>query len=254
MFEHPGDVLTDRSLASGMECGQPVGMNVGEQPGPSLPHTYKDGEYIPRISREIMVDVLHGKFDAQYDRRLVVDCRFEYEFNGGHVDGAVNYNDKEKLVHDLFAEPSTQKTLLIFHCEYSELRAPITAKHIREADRIANVHQYPLLSYPEIYILDGGYKSFFNDHRTFCFPQNYIQMDDKAHEYACERGLGKIKQTRNKLSRAQTFAFGQSMIEESPTAVPRFSSNALTTMSMDICIEDRPFILQPLGTRRIQSL
>jgi hypothetical protein len=42
-------------------------------------------------------------------------------------------------------------------------------------------------------------------------------MDDEGHESACERGLGKIKQ-RAKLSRAQTFAFGQSCeMEDSPS-------------------------------------
>ncbi|PBP15549.1 hypothetical protein BUE80_DR013714, partial [Diplocarpon rosae] len=32
--------------------------------------------------------------------RMIVDCRFEYEFDGGHIDGAVNYNDKELLTGD----------------------------------------------------------------------------------------------------------------------------------------------------------
>jgi M-phase inducer tyrosine phosphatase len=43
-------------------------------------------------------------------------------------------------------------------------------------------------------------------------------MSAKEHEFACERGLGKVKQ-RSKLSRAQTFAFGQQSpeMEDSPT-------------------------------------
>lgn len=45
-------------------------------------------------------------------------------------------------------------------------------------------------------------------------------MNDKEHEHACERGLNKIKQ-RQKLSRAQTFAFGQGcQMEDSPSRSP----------------------------------
>jgi hypothetical protein len=92
------------------------------------------------------------------------------------------------------------------------------AKHIRQEDRTYNTAIYPKLTYPELYILDGGYSSFFKNHPTRCFPQNYVEMDAKEHERACERGLNKIRQ-RNKLSRAQTFAaFGQRPVEESPTA------------------------------------
>ena len=45
-------------------------------------------------------------------------------------------------------------------------------------------------------------------------------MAAKEHATACERGLGRIKQQRAKLSRAQTFAFGQhnQPPEDSPTA------------------------------------
>lgn len=82
-----------------------------------------------------------------------------------------------------------------------------------------NDFQYPTLTYPELYILDGGYSSFFKTHRVRCFPQSYVEMAAKEHENACERGLTKFRQ-RAKLNRAQTFAFGQKSLQtdESPTA------------------------------------
>ncbi len=79
------------------------------------------------------------------------------------------------------------------------------AKFIRNKDRAINAERYPNLIFPELYILDGGYSSFFKDHRLRCFPQNYVEMEAKEHAQACERGLGKVKQ-RSKLMRAQTFA------------------------------------------------
>ncbi len=73
-----------------------------------------------------------------------------------------------------------------------------------------NAARYPVLTYPEVYILDGGYSSFFKNHRSRCYPQSYVEMDSREHEAECERGLNRIRiGQRGKLSRAQTYAFGQ---------------------------------------------
>ncbi|KAF1984484.1 putative M-phase inducer phosphatase [Aulographum hederae CBS 113979] len=222
MFEHPGDVMkqekkeyTPSGLQSIMDIDDTVPLKLKHFIPPDKPDS------LPRIDQDTMISVLNGEYSHAFDLVMVVDCRFEYEFNGGHITGAVNYNDKEKLADDLFQLPSPQNTLLIFHCEYSIHRAPLMAKHIRKADREVNAEQYPMLSFPEVYILDGGYSSFFKTHRGRCFPQNYVGMDAKEHEHACERGMNKLRQ-RQKLSRAQTFAFGESNeVEDSPTGPQR---------------------------------
>jgi M-phase inducer tyrosine phosphatase len=104
------------------------------------------------------------------------------------------------------------------------------AKFVRHEDRKINAFRYPQLTYPEMYILDGGYSNFFESHRTRCFPQNYLRMDAKEHETACERGMNKLRQ-RSKLNRAQTFAFGQTcQMEDSPTAAGRTKSSSNITM------------------------
>jgi M-phase inducer tyrosine phosphatase len=92
------------------------------------------------------------------------------------------------------------------------------AQYIRQQDRAYNAAHYPKLTYPDLYILHGGYSGFFTNHRSRCYPQNYVEMDAKEHEQACERGLNKMRQ-RSKLSRAQTFAFGEHLakIQESPS-------------------------------------
>jgi M-phase inducer tyrosine phosphatase len=71
------------------------------------------------------VEVLDGAYDHLYDNKVVIDCRFEYEYNGGHIEGALNFCDKEKLAERLFQAPSSDNTLLILHCEYSAHRAPL---------------------------------------------------------------------------------------------------------------------------------
>ena len=102
---------------------------------------------------------------------------------------------------------------------------------MRHEDRKVNSFRYPQLTYPEVYILDGGYSTFYGSHRTRCFPQNYLKMDAKEHENACERGMNKLRQ-RSKLNRAQTFAFGQQscQMEDSPTAVGRSKSGGILTL------------------------
>ncbi|KAL2885490.1 M-phase inducer phosphatase [Ceratocystis lukuohia] len=180
---------------------------------PLLPHFLLDDptDSIPRITKETLMEVLDGKFSSNYDSKMVIDCRFEYEYEGGHIDGAVNYNNKELLTKQLFDTPIAGRSLLIFHCEYSAHRAPMMARHVRARDRDVNRENYPRLTYPEVYILEGGYSKFFENHPNRCYPQNYIEMLDKAHERTCERELDRLKTRKApSFSRAKTFAYGAS--------------------------------------------
>lgn len=230
MFQHPDDVMKERDT---YEHPVPVSTlqsvkDIDSPYQPKLPHFKPDEpDSLPRIQQDTLINVLNGDYSSHYSKVTVVDCRFEYEYKGGHIEGAVNYNDKDLLASDLFADAAASNTLLILHCEYSVHRAPRMAKAIRNRDRAVNAHQYPKLSYPEMYILDGGYSKFFEQYRTKCFPQNYVEMEHKDHEQACERGMGKLKQ-RQKLSRAQTFAFGQQscQMEDSPTGMARAASRS----------------------------
>ncbi|KAI9789865.1 MAG: cell division cycle- protein [Piccolia ochrophora] len=221
MFEHPDDVMKEEKRESGTSL-QSI-MDVEEPPKLQLPHFVPENEpdSLPRIGKETLIDILDGRYQQTFSNVLVVDCRFEYEFNGGHIDGAINYNNKEMLASTLFDAQTAQNTLLVFHCEYSAHRAPIMAKFIRGRDRAINDFRYPQLTFPEMYILDGGYSTFFANHRNRCMPQCYVEMGAEEHAETCEREMGKLR--RKKLSRAQTFAFGQQseQMSESPTAPGR---------------------------------
>lgn len=233
MFEHPDDIMKQDKETHVPSL--PLIKDVEIPYSPQLPHFTSDNQTcdLPRISRHTMIDVLDGKFDHLYDKRVVIDCRFEYEYTGGHIDGAVNFNDKEQLAAQLFDLEPTSRALLIFHCEYSAHRAPLMAKFIRNKDRTVNADRYPGLTYPEAYILDGGYSAFFREHSERCYPPHYVEMDAKEHQRACEVGLGKVKQ-RSKLIRAQTFAFGQHSpgLDSSPTTMYRRSRDDDVDMDM----------------------
>lgn len=235
MFENPADVMKPKKEELPPSNLHTV-MDVDELHLPALPHFFQEGQpdSIPRITKETLLGVLDGSYDGSFDQRMIIDCRFEYEFEGGHIDGAVNYNDKELLTSQLFEQSLPGKTLLIFHCEYSAHRAPIMARHVRKQDRSTNIDQYPKLSYPEVYILEGGYSQFFSQHPIRCFPQNYVEMDAKEHAYTCEREMGRLRQNRSKLGRSQTFAFGQGQCDDSPTAPNR----SRTTSGIDLMMMD----------------
>ena len=127
MFESPKDVMKQEkrdyvpsSLQSTMGADDTYTM--------TLPHFVPDAESdsLPRINHDTFIEVLDGKYDTSYDKALVIDCRFEYEYNGGHIENALNFTDKELLAQNLFGDAqSDARVLLIFHCEYSAHRAPI---------------------------------------------------------------------------------------------------------------------------------
>ncbi len=78
---------------------------------------------------------MRGVYDNQIASYQVIDCRFDYEYNGGHIRGAVNMNTASDIeefhLGDNALKPAptcggdkVKKTVLIFHCEFSEKRAP----------------------------------------------------------------------------------------------------------------------------------
>lgn len=228
MFENPIDMMRPKRGDDNAGPG-PSGLRPSLLPsvmdtddtapaGPALPHFFPAGQNdsIPRINRETLLSVLDGQYNDTFQNKLIIDCRFEYEYEGGHINEAINYNDKDLLAKHLFNTPMEGRTLIVLHCEYSAHRAPLMARHLRAADRTANAESYPRLTYPELYILDGGYSGFFTEHPCRCYPQAYVEMDAAEHAFTCEREMGRLKQTRKGLHRAQTFAFGQH--NESPSA------------------------------------
>lgn len=129
MFEHPGDVMKQEQKEY-VPSGLGSIMDIDELPTPRLPHFFSEDEdtgncSLPRIGHETLLNVLDGGYNHIYDRALVIDCRFEYEYEGGHIQGASNYNSKEQLANELFCKSVPANTLIVFHCEFSKCRAPL---------------------------------------------------------------------------------------------------------------------------------
>ncbi|GAP92024.2 putative M-phase inducer phosphatase [Rosellinia necatrix] len=234
MFESPGDVVKGKAEEQASQSNLHSVMDIEEPEGPILPHFFPDGENdgIPRITRDTFIELLDGRYNECFTQKMIIDCRFEYEYEGGHINGAVNHNDKELLARQLFQTPMEGKTILVFHCEYSVHRAPRMARFIRAEDRTVNAEFYPRLTYPEIYILEGGYSDFFKLQRDRCYPQAYVEMGAEEHANTCERELGKLQQKRKGIGRAKTYAFGhhEPTIFDSPTGPGRGGQRSTSDM------------------------
>ena len=78
---------------------------------------------------------MDGKYNDKITDYHIIDCRFDYEYNGGHIPGAVNINTTAAVEDFLLSTSLTKpkpsvsgdngrKTILVFHCEFSAKRAP----------------------------------------------------------------------------------------------------------------------------------
>ncbi|XP_023676307.2 cell division cycle 25 homolog d [Paramormyrops kingsleyae] len=212
LLDIPLSVLEDRNL-------------IGDF---SKPHLFMEGgadhQDLRGISAQTMASLLLGQYSAVVGGYLIIDCRYPYEYLGGHVTGAVNLHSEDQLQEALFLNPapflgrqdcchtgcavsaippitwspgtrggqsekplrdlpldgaqpsdaSSPRKLVIFHCEFSSQRGPRLCRYLRELDRCINV--YPELFYPELYILEGGYKEFHSHFTGLCDPPGYVPM------------------------------------------------------------------------------
>lgn len=263
MFQNPKDVLKTSSekksqsaavtaIGGATECMPTEQLSVLSREGCPLKSFTVDQDAFRRIDRNTLCEILDGQHRDLYSRHIVVDCRFEYEYEGGHIAGAVNINTKERLQEVLIANApvvSGERTLLVFHCEYSAHRGPRMAMHLRQLDRESNMNRYPLLHYPDIVILDGGYSHFFAAHSVRCFPQQYVAMNDNAD--ACEREMDRFRHTmktkKKGVGRSQTFTFGSTVASVdafvvSPVAATRsrsalFNKQPTARLCLNSCSE-----------------
>ncbi|XP_057590006.1 M-phase inducer phosphatase 3 isoform X3 [Hippopotamus amphibius kiboko] len=149
---------------------------------PTVSGRHQDLKY---VNPETVAALLLGKFQGLIEKFYVIDCRYPYEYLGGHIQGALNLYSQEELYNFFLKKPivplDTQKRIIIvFHCEFSSERGPRMCRSLREEDRALN--QYPTLYYPELYILKGGYRDFFPEYMELCEPQSYCPMHHQDHK------------------------------------------------------------------------
>jgi len=177
-----------------------------------LPSNLHNG--LRTIDCTTMTNLLTGALVNQISKYAIVDCRYPYEYEGGHIRGSLNFFQFGPLVDYLFecdgatGEPLRPKfgpeMILVFHCEFSANRAPTMARALRRLDRKLNECNYPNLCYPEVYMLKGGYKEYFAAPNRQCEPDTYrkmldINFIDQMKQY---RGVCRSKSDNSYLSTA----------------------------------------------------
>ncbi|KAI5162322.1 M-phase inducer phosphatase 3 [Nematocida ausubeli] len=108
---------------------------------------------------------------------ILIDCRFEYEYTGGHIKTAVNIttqNEMKKFFNGMVASRKDSSLIIILYCEYSSVRAPRLAISLRNEDRLTST--YPHLRFPNVYVMSGGYRDFYRSYSEHCVPCSYIPM------------------------------------------------------------------------------
>ncbi|KAL8283174.1 hypothetical protein RQP46_005952 [Phenoliferia psychrophenolica] len=230
------------------ENGSPLaGFRKQEEKGKALPCYRVKEDGLMRIDGETLNRLQSGEFHETIKQYLIIDCRFSYEYEGGHIREAINLSSTDDVERTLLQsesppEPSTSeatplggKTVLIFHCEFSAKRAPTSAKHLRSKDRLKNTADYPNVHYPEVYVLQGGYADYFKSFPERC-QGGYLPMDDPEHVAKRSVDLNSFRhQQKRQFSRASSFTFGEGRAAAAQLAA---ASSSSTTFS------------QAMGTRQ----
>ncbi|KAE8615004.1 hypothetical protein XENTR_v10008377 [Xenopus tropicalis] len=138
---------------------------------PTVTGRHQDLRY---ITAETLAALIHGDFSSLVENVFIIDCRYPYEYDGGHIKGALNLHRQEEVTDYFLKQPlapsvAQKRLIIVFHCEFSSERGPKM-----EEDRARN--EYPGLYYPELYLLKGGYKDFFPEYKELCEPQGYCPM------------------------------------------------------------------------------
>lgn len=149
------------------------------------------------ISIHTLARLIRGEYEA-VDSYTVVDCRYPYEFEGGHIQESKNVFTKEGVLEEFLTNATTsqdksKRHVFVFHCEFSSERGPALCRFLRNMDRDCNKDSYPQLCHPELYVLEGGYKAFYEAYMGFCVPQLYKPMLHKDHENDLRKFRAKSK-------------------------------------------------------------
>ncbi len=136
-----------------------------------------NGCTLKTVSCETVNRLLNGDFNDTIKKYIIVDCRFEYEYTGGHILNAINIVKPEHAIEKFFKEQIHDiDTCILFHCEFSSHRAPKMMKEVRNLDRKLHENSYPQLYYPQLYLIKGGYKEFYKNFIDKCEPRAYVEM------------------------------------------------------------------------------
>jgi len=178
------------------------------------------------ISTETLGRVLNNEFSSEIDNFFIIDSRYPYEYEGGHIQNAHNLYTKEQIYEKFIESDELKKAtekansvgkrlVLIFHCEFSSERGPSMLRFLRNQDRTVNKDSYPKLFYPELYLLEGGYKAFYERESERCEPKMYKPMLHEDHVHDLKHFRAKTKTWNRQGSNSCMSAFKNPLLAKS---------------------------------------
>eukprot|EP01113_Clastostelium_recurvatum_P007160 TRINITY_DN1331_c0_g1_i2.p1 TRINITY_DN1331_c0_g1~~TRINITY_DN1331_c0_g1_i2.p1 ORF type:complete len:350 (+),score=61.54 TRINITY_DN1331_c0_g1_i2:37-1050(+) len=150
------------------------------------------------IAPQTLVDLLDGHYTDRVSKITIVDCRYPYEYEGGHIRDAVNVQQGDLATFFPFNENEREcnaSHVVVFHCEFSSVRGPDSFRLVRGLDRRFNALHYPDLHFPQMYVLEGGYRNFFSSFPSHCLG-GIVYMLDKGYKNQLKQHRG-LKRSRS---------------------------------------------------------
>ncbi|EDQ90256.1 uncharacterized protein MONBRDRAFT_31992 [Monosiga brevicollis MX1] len=139
-----------------------------------------------QVTGDTVIDTVWGDGRRKFRDYIIIDARYPYEYDGGHLIGAVNFYLPDMAAEYLLARGDLSQTLILVHCEFSKERGPALYHYLKrvEAKACKNGGQGSL--FPHLYVLHQGYKQFHAEHPTYCSPRGYVPMTTAAHKSECQ--------------------------------------------------------------------
>lgn len=180
-----------------------------------------------RISTEYLYKLLlakeKGRFPPEITNFVLIDARWSYEYEAGHIKGSLNINLHYDIGKIFWREDRTPKysksTAIIMFCQYTHKRSVKLYRRMMKADRN--------FDYPNVYLLEGGYDLFFK-HALFTAARR-DRYFEPSFKYQQEEVIGEESED---LSAKEWARLQQSKKSKKPALQSRLTTRRIPTFDL----------------------
>jgi len=180
-----------------------------------------------RISTEYLYKLLlakeKGRFPPGITNIVLIDARWSYEYEAGHIKGSLNINLHYDIGKIFWREDRTPKysksTAIIMFCQYTHKRSVKLYRRMMKADRN--------FDYPNVYLLEGGYDLFFK-HALFTAARR-DRYFEPSFKYQQEEVIGEESED---LSAKEWARLQQSKKSKKPALQSRLTTRRIPTFDL----------------------
>jgi hypothetical protein len=123
---------------------------------------------IPFISASVLAGIISDPTANPFKHTFIIDARSPREYAGGHIQGSYNAESLRELLNFLTLFWTCEDIGIVIHCEFTSRRAPMLAQEFRNYDRQIALRDRCPIAFPETYLLEGGYSTFYAQFPGLC--------------------------------------------------------------------------------------